>query len=966
MPNVATRLLICRALIASASQAFLRGPSASHSTRDAGTGATASPIVKYCVGIAFSVSLLSLAACGGANTEQAIARAEERLVVADYPAAIIGLKSALSAANKADLPRIHWLLGKAYLDSGYMTSADRELEKARQLGWDLNDVMPALAKSMLAQRKFEALEELPSSGLESPAKARVQAAQALAQLAQGDIWDADAIIAEALELQPNGAEVRLAEARIMGTMGDIAGAMGVVEQVLDMGLDNPPAWRLRAELLILLQQLPDALAAYDAAIELVPDSFDDRSKRALINLQLQQIDAMRGDAEWLMLEWPKDPMSNYVQGMLQFQDADYPGAITSLEQAVALEPSYPLVPFYLSAAHTMEGHPKAALSVAMRLVDLHPDFAPGRKMLASLYLQAGDASKIQDLLRAVLDSEPDDSQALNLMANALLLEGDTDQALDVLAKRQQLNPDSAEANFRLGAGLLLAGQNEAATKQLAQTLTLDPHYQQADILLVLKLIEEQDFDAAIEAAQAFKARNPDSLAAYSLLGKAYLANEQTDEAVATFNEALSLAPGDPAANQALAQIALQAGDTEAARKRYKAILDHRTDYLPALLQLALIEAEQGNEAELVAQLKYALEAYPKALEPRLMLGRYYLWKSEPASIPPLLSAVTELQQQSPEVLHLLALAQLAEQRHSDAVSTLEQLVQLKPDTALAHHLLGTAAAGAGDAEKAQEEFRRALALDENYTPALVGLARLAWANGDTPLFELYLKRLTELVGETPEVLRLQAAVALRAGDQAQAIELAARAFNDAPGSDTALELAGYQFIAGKSAEALATVEAWVARQPTDLPARIALASQLNHAGREDQAIKQYQAILELQPDNTTALNNLAWLLRASQPQQALGYARRAVSLEPSAPQLLDTLAVLEHLTGDNLQALRHIKLAVKGSPDNVALLYRQAQIEAALGNKSAAIGLLEKVLASPGVAFNERDKMKSLLTSLQQ
>lgn len=98
------------------------------------------------------------------------------------------------------------------------------------------------------------------------ALAQVKTSQALAQLAEGDFWDADALVAEALELQPNDLEVRLAEASILGASGDIGRALAVVEQVLDTDLDNPVAWSLKAELLRLQERLPEALIALNSTL----------------------------------------------------------------------------------------------------------------------------------------------------------------------------------------------------------------------------------------------------------------------------------------------------------------------------------------------------------------------------------------------------------------------------------------------------------------------------------------------------------------------------------------------------------------------------------------------------------------------------------------------------------------------------------------------------------------------------
>ena len=54
------------------------------------------------------------------------------------------------------------------------------------------------------------------------------------------------------------------------------------------------------------------------------------------------------------------------------------------------------------------------------------------------------------------------------------------------------------------------------------------------------------------------------------------------------------------------------------------------------------------------------------------------------------------------------------------------------------------------------------------------------------------------------------------------------------------------------------------------------------AGRRDEALDGYRRILEISPDNVTALNNLAYALAVHRkmPTEALPFARRAVTAAP--------------------------------------------------------------------------------------
>ena len=108
---------------------------------------------------------------------------------------------------------------------------------------------------------------------------------------------------------------------------------------------------------------------------------------------------------------------------------------------------------------------------------------------------------------------------------------------------------------------------------------------------------------------------------------------------------------------------------------------------------------------------------------------------------------------------------------------------------------------------------------------------------------------------------------------------------------------------------------------------------------------QYRAVLELEPDNINALNNLAWYLRLENPAKALDFARRASKIAPELPAVLDTLAVVEHLNGDNESARANIQRARAGAPEDLSMRYHEAMIEAALGETGKAIATLEELVA---------------------
>ena len=93
------------------------------------------------------------------------------------------------------------------------------------------------------------------------------------------------------------------------------------------------------------------------------------------------------------------------------------------------------------------------------------------------------------------------------------------------------------------------------------------------------------------------------------------------------------------------------------------------------------------------------------------------------------------------------------------------------------------------------------------------------------------------------------------------------------------------------------------------------------AGRTDDAIAAYEAVLEADSGNYTALNNAAILYQEKrQPERALVYLRRATASGAPALNAWDNLAVAQLGIGDTAGARRTIDTALARFPGNAAPL----------------------------------------------
>lgn len=158
---------------------------------------------------------------------------------------------------------------------------------------------------------------------------------------------------------------------------------------------------------------------------------------------------------------------------------------------------------------------------------------------------------------------------------------------------------------------------------------------------------------------------------------------------------------------------------------------------------------------------------------------------------------------------------------------------------------------------------------------------------------------------------------------------------------------------GDSAGARRVVEESVALAPRFVAGLVLLASLDDAAGRPDQAISTYRRILEVEPDHVMALNNLAYGLAVhlKMPKDALPYAERAVARAAGNPTILDTLAWVHHLLGDEARAATVMEEVVRSNVQNAVIRLHAAIVFAAAGSRGPAkreLGVALKL--NPGLA----------------
>jgi len=117
------------------------------------------------------------------------------------------------------------------------------------------------------------------------------------------------------------------------------------------------------------------------------------------------------------------------------------------------------------------------------------------------------------------------------------------------------------------------------------------------------------------------------------------------------------------------------------------------------------------------------------------------------------------------------------------------------------------------------------------------------------------------------------------------------------------------------------------------------------------AITDYKSLLTKMPNNTSILNNLAYLLAENNERlpEALLYAKRALGTQPNNPGFLDTYAYVLHKQGENSQAAEFVAAALQQYQQNDILVpsevyEHKGMIKEKLGVKDEALAAYKQAL----------------------
>jgi tetratricopeptide (TPR) repeat protein len=741
----------------------------------------------------------------------------------------------------------------------------------------------------------------------------------------------------ALQIEPNDANVRYQVGRVAEKLNNPREAVGHYQAAIDLDANLMPA-RAALGRLYLLGGLPQK------ALELV---------------------------EPALKQQPENPQLLTVRGAAKSQLGDVPGAFEDAEAAVKLAPADEYAVALLASLYRQNARSDKAIEVVRAALEKIPESTDLRVVLADLELAHERTAEAEAQLRKVIELQPQEMSHRYRLARFFMITKNAPAAERALRDAVAAEPDSVEAKVAL-VDLLVTNQGvdkgEAEMKAFAVKdadngplqLALGRFYEMHNRAeqakkLYREVIETQD-------------TKPDGLMARNRLAAVLLQQGRMDDAQHLIDEVLQQNARDNDALILRGNLALARDDAPAAIADLRAVLRDQPNSLPVMRALARAHLRNNELALAEETLRSAAQANPADRDVRLDLSQLLAQSGRPEQARPILEQLVNESPGDVAMLEALFRAQAAAKDLKAARTTAGEIQRIKPDLPLGSYLEGSIDEAEQKFDAATAAYERALAIQATAAEPLTAVVRVMLARKQSAQA---LARVDKAIAEHPDnvVARNLKGELLTATGQ---VEPAIAAFTDAiaraPKWWMPYRGLGLAQLSGKHNDAAIEAFERGVRQTGSAALATDLASLYERLNRPNDAIRTYEGMVERDANSVAALNNLAMLLVSYRADQAsLDRAQQLTArlAHIGEPAVLNTRGWVKFKRGEYQESLPLLREAVEKSPESPLMRYHLGMAQLRTGDRAAARQNLEAAVAA-GRTFHGVNEAQAALAEIKR
>ena len=855
-------------------------------------------IKRTTLAVMLTSSLLS--GCSEKSMESHLADARSYASQQQLDAAIVEYKNAIQKAPNAAEPRFE--LGKLYLQQNNFAAAEKELNKAMDLGHPVSQVIPLLSVAYQQSGAENALAEVDyrAEGMTAVESAEVgfYKLQALMQL--GKTEEAQALLADLSTLDTSSVYKGLIDSYVFVLDNDMEGALAATEALREQAPTNKDVLQQLAKIYLQNGEPEKAAEVYGVYVSQFPDDVTSKFAYAALLIEIRDLEKAAPIVNDLLTLNENHPLLNTFKGIIESANENYAKALEHLEIAVQNGRSDQVVRLVAGfSAYQIQDFEAAQRHLTMVASSL-PDNHPGLRMLADSMLQLGENDEALEVLARVEGEQGIDAALFSKASYQLLKDGNVVGAKQMVEKSEAVSA-TAEDLSRLGV-LQLSLNDIDGLVNLEEAVEKAPESVTSQATLLRAYIATNQLDKAKVAAKEWHEQSPETAAPLIYLGNIATAEGAYQEAAQYLDKASGLSDAGNEVTYSRANLLVAEGKKENAIAFIRAFIDENPADVQALALWFALAAEEGDGNAVIAHTQTQFNKNKSDLKLRLLLARMYSINGQLDNTVSLLADV-EGDESSPQVFwNLKGQTLIATNNVKEATAFFDRWLSFYPQDK-------NAVLGKLLIVDSQKQFKQGLALTDKvlakrpdaqltllkaYFHSRLGQAKPAWD---------IINSTTDDVKALPFVRGIIARLHLIEKAPEQAVEHAKAAYDATPNSDNALLLVAALEMSGKKEQAFSFLEKHVGAHNNDVQSAMLLAERQIRSDRKA-AIDTYEQVLSKTPDNFVVLNNLAYLaFEDGELKRAEELAKKAVSLQRENADAVDTLAQIYTAKGDKEAAL---------------------------------------------------------------
>ena len=533
------------------------------------------------------------------------------------------------------------------------------------------------------------------------------------------------------------------------------------KNVVQLDPKNAKAYHQLALIHLKLGGMPDLRSAFgelSKAVELDPSIHDAQLKLGEFYLLSQQPQEAKKRAEVVLASSPQDPKGHLLRGRSLIVEKEFEEGIQELKKSLELDPANEQVYIDLARAYLALKKPVEADAILDQGLQQKADSTTLILAKGDFYLLQGKPAEAEAQYRSALELEPENDGLTVKVAKYYQASQQWKEAEEVYQRLATRKPANEIPQILLGDFYTFMGDGAKALSHFQKGVEINTKSDQARYALINFHLDNRQWDEGEKLLTPVLAAKSKDLVPKVFEARLLLGRGKVDDAIPLFQKVLKDEPSQAMAHQYLGLAFVAKNDTAQAIRELTEAQKLAPQDRGVRKALAVARMAEGSYTMAIEEAQMAIRLNPRDVQAVHILGEAYFRQKEVGLAKKVYQEIVKQIPQDPLAHYQLGLIDQQDKKWKEAidhyeealkyrpnfVQALTQLVHVQvsrgeaqqarervqaqidrsPDNPFFYNVLGSLWMQANQADQAEKAFKQALVLNEQLQASYMNLAEL--------------------------------------------------------------------------------------------------------------------------------------------------------------------------------------------------------------------------------------------------